>query len=213
MVDYGTGSGVLAAAAVLLGAEHVVAVDIDFEVLTHARQNFLVSLITEDGAGFWVCCRVPASICVLECVRSVFLCCFCPQRTSLPSCSAKSCMKGRARCGEQHTAIDKFPYVFACDMFGVQYHVLLLYQLVLYIPKRLLPSSNDPPRAALSFPICAVRPCLDGARLRQLNGVGDKVSALHGREVSIGDLSAEVGQQSHCIRGVSYVGRGSKDGE
>lgn len=58
MVDYGTGSGVLTAAAVLLGAEHVAAIDIDFEVLIHARQNFLVRLIAEDGAGFLVlsCC-------------------------------------------------------------------------------------------------------------------------------------------------------------
>eukprot|EP00752_Nemacystus_decipiens_P009283 g8294.t1 len=43
VVDYGTGSGVLAAAAVLLGADHVVAIDIDFEVLIHARQNFLLN--------------------------------------------------------------------------------------------------------------------------------------------------------------------------
>lgn len=50
MVDYGTGSGVLAAAAVLLGAEHVAAIDIDFEVLLHANQNFLASSITENRA-------------------------------------------------------------------------------------------------------------------------------------------------------------------
>lgn len=43
VVDYGTGSGVLATAAVLLGAKHATAVDVDFEILAHARQNFLVS--------------------------------------------------------------------------------------------------------------------------------------------------------------------------
>ncbi|CAN0496938.1 unnamed protein product, partial [Ectocarpus sp. 12 AP-2014] len=42
VVDYGTGSGVLAAAAAVLGAKHVTAVDIDVEILAHARQNFLV---------------------------------------------------------------------------------------------------------------------------------------------------------------------------
>ncbi|CAN0127372.1 unnamed protein product, partial [Ectocarpus fasciculatus] len=42
VVDYGTGSGVLAAAAAVLGAEHVTAIDIDVEILVHARQNFLV---------------------------------------------------------------------------------------------------------------------------------------------------------------------------
>lgn len=31
--------------------------------------------------------------------------------------------------------------------------------------------------------------------LLQLNGIGQRVTALHSREVSIGDLSAEVGQQ------------------
>ena len=58
MVDYGTGSGVLAVAAVLLGAEHVAAIDIDFEVLIHARQNFLVRsiLIAKDGGGFCYRC-------------------------------------------------------------------------------------------------------------------------------------------------------------
>lgn len=67
MVDYGTGSGVLAAAAVLLGAEHVVAIDIDFEVLIHARQNFLVSFITEDGGALLAVAR-QRSLCV--CVRN-----------------------------------------------------------------------------------------------------------------------------------------------
>lgn len=42
VVDLGTGSGVLAVAAAVLGAKHVVAVDIDVEILIHARQNFLV---------------------------------------------------------------------------------------------------------------------------------------------------------------------------
>ena len=42
VIDYGTGSGVLATAAALLGAEHVTAVDLDSEVLAHAGQNFLV---------------------------------------------------------------------------------------------------------------------------------------------------------------------------
>ncbi|CAN0434500.1 unnamed protein product, partial [Ectocarpus sp. 13 AM-2016] len=42
VVDYGTGSGVLAVAAAVLGAKHVTAVDIDVEILAHARQNFLV---------------------------------------------------------------------------------------------------------------------------------------------------------------------------
>lgn len=41
-MDYGTGSGVLATAAAVLGAEHVTAIDIDVEILVHARQNFLV---------------------------------------------------------------------------------------------------------------------------------------------------------------------------
>lgn len=47
------------------------------------------------------------------------------------------------------------------------------------------------------------RPWLMGARFRQLNGVGDKVSALHGREVSIGDLSAEVGQSHDTVAAVA----------
>lgn len=45
MVDLGTGSGVLAAAAAVLGAKRVVAIDIDVEILIHARQNFLVSVM------------------------------------------------------------------------------------------------------------------------------------------------------------------------
>lgn len=44
VIDYGTGSGVLATAAALLGAKHVTGVDVDFEILAHAKQNFLVSL-------------------------------------------------------------------------------------------------------------------------------------------------------------------------
>ncbi|CAM9207890.1 unnamed protein product [Ascophyllum nodosum] len=43
VIDYGTGSGVLATAAALLGAEHVTAVDLDSEVLAHAGQNFLIN--------------------------------------------------------------------------------------------------------------------------------------------------------------------------
>lgn len=43
VIDYGTGSGVLATAAALLGAKGVIGVDIDVEILEHARQNFLVS--------------------------------------------------------------------------------------------------------------------------------------------------------------------------
>lgn len=50
MVDYGTGSGVLATAAALLGAKHVTAVDLDVEILAHARQNFLVS---ESRVGYF----------------------------------------------------------------------------------------------------------------------------------------------------------------
>lgn len=42
MIDYGTGSGVLATAAAMLGAKHVTAVDVDPEILTHARENFRV---------------------------------------------------------------------------------------------------------------------------------------------------------------------------
>lgn len=48
MVDYGTGSGVLATAAALLGAKHVTAVDLDVEILAHARQNFLASELRID---------------------------------------------------------------------------------------------------------------------------------------------------------------------
>ncbi|CAM9591968.1 unnamed protein product [Ectocarpus sp. 6 AP-2014] len=47
VVDYGTGSGVLAAAAAVLGAKHVTAIDIDVEILAHARQNFLLNGISE----------------------------------------------------------------------------------------------------------------------------------------------------------------------
>ncbi|CAN0110523.1 unnamed protein product [Pylaiella littoralis] len=43
VVDLGTGSGVLAAAAAVLGAKRVVAIDIDVEILIHARQNFLLN--------------------------------------------------------------------------------------------------------------------------------------------------------------------------
>lgn len=39
------GSGVLATAAALLGAKRVVGVDLDFEIIAHAKQNFLVSFI------------------------------------------------------------------------------------------------------------------------------------------------------------------------
>lgn len=63
------------------------------------------------------------------------------------------------------------------------------------------------PGAPLGFFNMCCSPRLVGARFRQLNGVGDKVSALHGREVSIGDLSAEVGQ-SRSGRGVLFAGEG-----
>eukprot|EP00611_Tribonema_gayanum_P005503 TRINITY_DN14723_c0_g1_i1.p1 TRINITY_DN14723_c0_g1~~TRINITY_DN14723_c0_g1_i1.p1 ORF type:complete len:392 (-),score=121.29 TRINITY_DN14723_c0_g1_i1:697-1872(-) len=43
VVDYGTGSGVLSIAALALGARAAVGVDIDDEVLAHARQNLLLN--------------------------------------------------------------------------------------------------------------------------------------------------------------------------
>lgn len=70
MVDYGTGSGVLAAAAVLLGAEHVVAIDIDFEVLIHARQNFLVSQTNRRYSSIWFLLLCDLFVCS-ECIFSV----------------------------------------------------------------------------------------------------------------------------------------------
>lgn len=53
VVDYGTGSGVLAAAAAVLGAERVVALDIDVEILVHARQNFLVRFLVDTSLVLW----------------------------------------------------------------------------------------------------------------------------------------------------------------
>ncbi|CAN0474734.1 unnamed protein product, partial [Laminaria digitata] len=52
VVDYGTGSGVLAAAAALLGAKHVTAVDVDIDILDHAKQNFLVRMLYDVACFF-----------------------------------------------------------------------------------------------------------------------------------------------------------------
>jgi len=47
VVDYGCGSGVLAIAAALLGAEHLFAVDIDPQALLATRQNAVANGVNE----------------------------------------------------------------------------------------------------------------------------------------------------------------------
>lgn len=47
-IDFGCGSGILAIAAIKLGAKHVVAVDIDEQALTACRSNMQINGITED---------------------------------------------------------------------------------------------------------------------------------------------------------------------
>jgi len=48
MVDYGCGSGILAVAAAKLGAQHIVATDIDPQGLTATKENMLRNTISDD---------------------------------------------------------------------------------------------------------------------------------------------------------------------
>ncbi|WP_027852886.1 50S ribosomal protein L11 methyltransferase [Marinobacterium litorale] len=54
IVDYGCGSGILGIAALLLGAKHVIAVDIDTQALTATRDNLARNHLTDDRLEAWL---------------------------------------------------------------------------------------------------------------------------------------------------------------
>ena len=62
VLDYGTGSGILAIASLKLGASYVTAVDVDAEVLVTAEQNFELNQVEERASLLHVREVVPGSL-------------------------------------------------------------------------------------------------------------------------------------------------------
>ena len=59
VVDYGCGSGILGIAALLLGADHVTAVDIDLQALQASKDNLARNQLSEDRLNVYLPEKTP----------------------------------------------------------------------------------------------------------------------------------------------------------